>query len=190
MSGTENKQKDFKSQNQDKQGHCKTSESVAWGHQRAGCISDFFVRYILYVNPSLLHMHCQSRTMKGPKENNKAMYGQSKKCFQDWQQHQNKCVHAEGPTMKVINLSKMQVQNLRFHILSSDIFNSTLVLAKAWMISISIPQARCGVFEHPYHSKLFTSTLPLSLLGKMIGNRTVYIYLTSFNMLHTSDISI
>lgn len=45
------KQKDFTSQSQDKQGHCKTPESFAWGPQRAGCYFRFLVRYILYVNP-------------------------------------------------------------------------------------------------------------------------------------------
>jgi hypothetical protein len=72
----------------------------------------------------------------------------------------------------------MQVQNLSFYIFGPDTFRSTLVLATAWMIVISMPQARCGLSEHLYHSKLFwdvwsfNSTLPLSLLGKKIGHKS------------------
>jgi len=58
MSQTENKQKDFTSQNQDKQGQCKTAESVAWGPQRAGCISDFLSDTFCMLILTVLHMHC------------------------------------------------------------------------------------------------------------------------------------
>jgi hypothetical protein len=72
----------------------------------------------------------------------------------------------------------MQVLNISFHIFGPDTFRSTLVLATAWMIVISIAQARCGVSEHLYHSELFwdvcsfNSTVPLSLFGKNIRHKS------------------